>query len=305
VRRAGARLEGRVEWRDASDQWEGERTFSSRNETCAHIVRGMAFATATQIQLLAETGAAATATPATVGTAGATNATNSEGGAEATEAPPPAGAPSAPPEPRTPATKVERPPVPTPEPPAAVESAGPAAAPGAEGREPLIAVEAGIGVIDDAGDAPVMVAPRIAVTAGRPSGFGLRLAASGFGPSAQITRLEGTAQIDRYLVALQLIRFFRPGSLLQPFAAVGGGVQVVRARGVSATPALDHEANALSGLFAASGGLGIVLAARLSLIVEVEALLYRPEVTVQVGSSDAARLDGFGVFAHGGFLARF
>src|SRR4051794_13550330 len=49
----GGRLAGLVEWRDAADQWEGERTFSSRNETCAQLVRTMALATAVQIQLLA------------------------------------------------------------------------------------------------------------------------------------------------------------------------------------------------------------------------------------------------------------
>lgn len=51
---AGAgRLEGQVQWRDASDQWEGERTFSSASETCAKMSRAMALATAIQIELLA------------------------------------------------------------------------------------------------------------------------------------------------------------------------------------------------------------------------------------------------------------
>ena len=306
VRRAGGRLEGRVEWRDASDQWEGERTFSSRDESCTHMVRGMAFATATQIQLLAEIDAAARSnTAAGAGAAGSANAearteARTDGRSQPTDAAP--ARPPAPPEPPAPPPKAETT-TPVAPPSATVEVHGPPTTEG-ESREPLIAVEAGIGVIEDAGDAPGIVAPRIAVTVGRPSAFGLRLAASGFGPSAQVTRPEGSAQIDRYLVTLQLVRFFRSGHLLQPFAAVGGGGQVVRARGFS-TSAPTHDASAVSGLVAAGGGLGIVLAARLSVIVEVEALLYRPEVTVQVGSSDAAHLDGFGLFAHGGFLARF
>ena len=49
----GPRMGGRVEWRDASDQWEGERTFSARNESCAEMARAMALATAIQIDLLA------------------------------------------------------------------------------------------------------------------------------------------------------------------------------------------------------------------------------------------------------------
>jgi hypothetical protein len=45
---SGARMAGRVEWRDASDQWEGERTFSSRSESCAEMARAMARASPTK-----------------------------------------------------------------------------------------------------------------------------------------------------------------------------------------------------------------------------------------------------------------
>jgi len=50
---SAGRLEGQVQWRDAKDQWEGERTFSSASETCAKMSRAMALATAIQIELLA------------------------------------------------------------------------------------------------------------------------------------------------------------------------------------------------------------------------------------------------------------
>src|SRR5262245_33487266 len=41
-RRAG--IEGRVEWRDAEGEVRGERTFWSRNETCAQLAHAIALA---------------------------------------------------------------------------------------------------------------------------------------------------------------------------------------------------------------------------------------------------------------------
>ncbi|HVV50667.1 MAG TPA: hypothetical protein VHO06_13460, partial [Polyangia bacterium] len=94
---------------------------------------------------------------------------------------------------------------------------------------------------------------------------------------------------------------------LQPLVAAGVGWQDVRARGSSAMPTLAaaHEAQAFSGLLAAGGGVAVALAARLSAVVEVEALLFQPPVTVRVGAMEAAHLDGAALYAHGGLLARF
>jgi hypothetical protein len=274
---SGARMAGRVEWRDASDQWEGERTFSSRSESCAEMARAMALATAIQIQLLASAGEGSPAGPA---------------------------AESKPPEP---GIADDKPVVgaPAPAPVAVIDDGGPAVAPAA--REPRIAVDVGVGVIQDFGAGPAFVVPRIAVSLGRPSAIGLRLAASGLGPGADVTRSEGVAQIDRLLMTLELIRLFRPGHIIQPTVAVGAGLQDVRVHGISAMPDLaqGHEGEVVSGVVAASAGLAFVLAARLSVVVEVEALFFRPSVTVEVGSSQAAYLDGAALFAHGGVLARF
>jgi hypothetical protein len=183
----------------------------------------------------------------------------------------------------------------------------PPAAPPPPPKEPWAAVDAGVGVIQDLGDGPTIVAPRIALSLGRPSAIGVRVAVSGFGPGAQITRPDGVAQIDRFLMTLQAVRFFRPGRVVQPLLAIGGGVQDVRARGISAMPSLAaaHEGQVFSGVAAASGGVAFFLAARLAVILEVEALLFRPAVTVEVGSARAAYLDGAALFAHGGVLARF
>jgi hypothetical protein len=258
----GGRLGGRVEWRDANDEWEGERTFASRRESCTDMARAMALATAIQIQLLSlpDTGAPAAAAPST---------------------PPPAEA---------------RPPAPLP----LVVVVPPPT------REPFLAVDVGAGVTQDLGDSPAFVLPRLAVTLGRPSALGVRLSAAGLGPGAQVTRPEGSAQIERFVMTLQAIRFFRAGWRVQPLVAGGVGWQEISAQGTSAMLSVAaHDKHAFTGLVAVGGGLTVALAPHLAAIVEAEVLLFRPEVDVQIGSSDAAHLDGVTLFVHGGLLARF
>ena len=265
----GSRMGGRVEWRDANDQWEGERTFSSRNESCAEMARAMALATAIQIDLLA-----------------------------VPDQPPPE-KPAA--EASAPAAKVDgsKPVVVVPPPPIVIKPPAPPP------REPRVAVDVGVGALQDFGGAPLFVLPRMAVSIGRLSVLGLRLAVSGLGPSADVTRTEGVAQLNRFMMTLEVVRLFRAGEVLQPLLAAGAGWQDVGVKGVSADLSRDHEGHATSGLITASGGFAWTLTARLSVLVEVEALLYWPSLTVDVGSSPPAHLDGAAVFAHGGLLARF
>jgi hypothetical protein len=259
---AGGRLGGRVEWRDANDEWEGERTFASRRESCSDMARAMALATAIQIQLLARPEAAPEPKP---------------------PAPPPVEA---------------RPPAP---PPAVVVAPRPTPP-----REPVVAVDVGAGVAQDFGDSPAFVLPRLAVTLGRPSALGLRLSAAGLGPGAQVTRPEGSAQITRFIMTLEAIWFFRAGRAVQPLVAAGVGWQEVSAQGTSATPsAAAHDKRAVTGLAVGGAGLAFTLAWRLAAVVEADALLYTPPVTVQIGSSEAAHLDGVTLYVHGGLLARF
>lgn len=267
----GPRMGGRVEWRDASDQWEGERTFSARNESCAEMARAMALATAIQIDLLAIPEQPAPERPAA-------------------EVKPPAAE-----------LADARPTVVLPVAPVVVETPAPAPASG----EPRIAVAVAVGAIQNFGDAPIFVVPRLAVSWGRPSAIGVRLTASGLGPGADVTRTEGVAQMNLFVMTLELIRFFRPGRLLQPLVAAGGGWQDVRVKGLSADAARDHEGQVFSALLTASGGVAFALTTRLSMVVEVEALLFWPSVSVEVGGSRAAYLDGASLFAHGGLLARF
>jgi hypothetical protein len=258
-----ARIGGRVEWRDANDEWEGERTFSSRNESCAQMARSMALATAIQIQLLAHVEKDLAEKPAS--------------------------------EPPRPPIVVEAKPPPAPVPP-------PPAAP----KPPTVMVEAGLGALEDFGGAPALMIPRLAITVGRPSILSVRLALGGLGPGANVTRPDGVAEIDRVLVTVSALHFFRSGARLQPLVTLGAGWQDIQASGISTMPMLvSHDTHALTALIAASGGLAFAFGGRFAAVAELEVLLFRPAVTVNVGSAEAAHLDGVTVFAHGGLLARF
>jgi hypothetical protein len=264
---SGGRMGGRIEWRDAQGEWEGERTFSSRNESCAAMARTVELATAIQIELLATLG----------------------------------GAPQAEAEPAEP--EEERPP---PSPVKAVVEDSNLVAPPAP-REPLFGASLGVGVIDDLSGTPSFAVPRLAVLVGRPRVLALRLAASGLGPGGQVSGLEGTAQLDRFVGTLDAVRSFRNDRRIQPMVSAGIGVQEVRIRGTSAMPSLaaGHDGQRVSGLLTAGAGLGFALARRLSFVLEGDALYFRPSVTVKIGSSTVATMDGVALFIHGGLLARF
>ena len=60
---SGRALLGRLEWRNAAQQWIGERTFPSRSGDCGELVRAMGFALALQLQLMAATAPRTAALP--------------------------------------------------------------------------------------------------------------------------------------------------------------------------------------------------------------------------------------------------
>jgi hypothetical protein len=303
----GARIAGRIEWRGANDEGEGERTFWSRSESCAELVRGMAFAMTIQIQLLAASGpgperAGGDAADAGGGRTEGERANGERANGGAASALPPAAAASSEARPQ-PVAVAAAPSAPAP---ASVPAAAPSPAVLA-GRQTRIGVALGVGAMQDLGDSPVFWLPRLAVSLDRPSGFGGRLAVSGLGPGAQVTGLEGVARLDRFVATLELVRSFRAGRIVQPLLAAGAGAQDIRVRGTSAMPVLAHAhaGQSFTALVTASGGAMVALGARLWAIVEVQALLFYPSVAVEVGSAEAARLDGVTLFVHGGALARF
>jgi hypothetical protein len=282
ARRTG--VEGSVEWRTAQGEVRGERKFWSRNESCGQLAHAIALVTAIQIQLLeaADEGRAAETPPA-----------------------PAPGEPGAAPPPSAPTAPAPTPPL-APAP-AALPPRPAGATPAPAPREPWFTVDAGVGVLQDLGDAPAVVVPRLAVSVGRPRAFGVRLAAAGLGPGADVARPEGVAHLDRSFMTLEIVRSFRIGRSIEPSLGLGGSLAYAHVHGVSAMPSLAqaHDNHALSGGVAASAGLAFVFAAPLALAAEVQALLTRPSVTVQIGSGQAARLDGAAIVVNGGLLARF
>ena len=269
----GARMGGRVEWRDANDQWEGERTFSSRNESCAEMARAMALATAIQIDLLAIPDQAPLEKPAV-------------------EAKPPA------------AKLAEAKPAVAP--PAPAGRGRNARAPAGSRKSRASPSRSGWGRFRISGTLRLFVLPRIAVSVGRLSVIGVRLALSGLGPGADVTRTDGVAQMNRFVMTLELVRLFRAGRMLQPLLAVGAGWQDVGVKGISADVSRDHEGQAVSGLVHGERRFGLRRSRRGSRSSSrSRRLLFWPSVTVEVGSSQAAHLDGAALFAHGGLLARF
>ena len=296
LRASGGHVEGQVVWRGAGGEWEGERGFSSRRESCAQIARAMALATSIQIHLLTEAAKGASPSPA-----------------PDARSPPPAGNVPSSPSPPAPVAAPATPTTPTPTPvdgdaDATVATTSPAESPAEwPEREPIFAVGLGGGVLWDFGDAPGMVVPRLSVSVGRPTGIGVRLAASGFGPEAEVVRPEGNGRIDRFVMALSLVRCFRAGHVVQPLVSVGGGWHRLHARGFSAMPsvAAAHDGHVLSGLATASGGVAFVLDRRISIVVEVEGLLFWPAAVVRIGTEEVARFGSATLLAHAGLLVRF
>ena len=288
----GSGIGGRVEWRDQSDRWEGERTFSTRRDNCGGMTRAMALATAIQIRLLEGQEHATAVAPVTeslplplhnpeVAEVPAVTAVTVD--------PPVPAPPPPPPPPPPPAPSVE-------EPPPVVTASSEAA----------VSLEVGAGVVQDTGNGPLFTLPRLALSLGRPSTVQLRLAASGLGPGTQVGNMAGSAQLDRLIVVLGVVHFFRTDHLLQPLLSAGLGWQRLHVQGTSAMPQLAaaHEGQISSGLATVGGGLAYTLVRGLSLLVEVEGMLFRPSASVAVGFPKTS-LNGAAVFARGGLLARF
>jgi hypothetical protein len=131
----GRAIEARVEWRDPAGHWAGEQTFPPVITDCPRFARGVAFALAVQIQLLAAGPPAAAPT----------------GGPPAIAAPPPEKPPAAPAAP---------PPVPavTPVPPAPVPVVIVIPPAPRRARGPALAAGAGSGVGFGMSSSPVLLA---------------------------------------------------------------------------------------------------------------------------------------------------
>ncbi len=179
----------------------------------------------------------------------------------------------------------------------------PAAPPPARGAR--FALGVGVGLLNDFGDAPLTWAPQIALCYGAPAGIGVRLFASGLGPSTSVSASMGSARFDRSIVTLGLVRSFRSDRIVQPLIGIAGGINYLAAHGNSSTAGADYDRGAVSGLGMASVGVGFALTTRLAILAEADVLMTWPAREVIVGFETVATFDHPSLFAHAGLLASF
>jgi hypothetical protein len=266
IHASAGRLEGQVQWRDAKDQWEGERTFSSASETCAKMSRAMALATAIQIELLASI--AEGDEPAPEQPAEVLDEPAATYRLVAAEPPPP---PSPPSEPRV-AVSASL---------GVIKDVGD----GPLFAVPRLAVTLG---------RPSSLGVRITA-----SGFGPNAEVRRTDGAAEIGRLLATVEVTRLFRAQHRLQpLLALGAGLQDLHV--HGISAMPAL------AAAHDARVFSGVLVAGGGVAIMLGARIFFVVEADVMLFRPSMKVSIGSSlEAAHLDSVALFANGGVLARF
>jgi len=172
-------------------------------------------------------------------------------------------------------------------------------------RGARFAVGVGVGLLNDFGDAPMTWAPQIALSYGRPAGIGLRLFASGFGPSTSVSASMGSARFERTIATLGLVRSFRAERIVQPLIGIAGGINYLVAHGNSSTAGADYDRAAVTGLGMASVGVGFALTTRLAILAEADVLMTWPVREVVVGYDTVATFDRPSLFAHAGLLATF
>jgi hypothetical protein len=156
----------------------------------------------------------------------------------------------------------------------------------------------------DFGDAPAFWAPQLAASWGRPDGVGVRLAASGFGPGADVSSDMGSAHIGRAIVTLGLVRSLRTDRTIQPTFGVGAGVQHLAVHGTS-PPQLAHDPSAFSAVAMVSVGVALAFARRVAAVAEADTAFIWPAAKVRIGDADVATFDRPSLFTHLGLLATF
>jgi hypothetical protein len=172
-------------------------------------------------------------------------------------------------------------------------------------RGPVLALAAGASVWQDMSSAPAMLAPFVALTFGNAEWLGVRLMASGLGTGAEVSTPSGSIRIERSMASVGLVRLFRPQRVVQPIVSVAAGIHYLFAQGTSASSLPMYDRRALSGLASASGGVVVALGPRLSLVGELEVLLFWPSDIIQANGTDAVRFDRPTLFARAGLLASF
>ncbi|MEP6652716.1 MAG: hypothetical protein ABJA82_05130 [Myxococcales bacterium] len=134
-------------------------------------------------------------------------------------------------------------------------------------------------------DLAAAYAPLLRISWGRPTGYLFRLTATGFGSSPTLYAVEGQAQTEQTVLLGEALRVFRPGARLQPFAGLAAGVQRVHSSGTGVSSLFPNYSGttdaAVAGL---TGGLGIRLASRLALVLDLDAFVSLPRTAVLIAT---------------------
>jgi hypothetical protein len=184
----------------------------------------------------------------------------------------------------------------------------PEAPPPAVATEPPARLRMGIGVGLFLDAAPVLWAPALIASYGRPAGVALRLDLVGLGPGADVSANDGTgtgARLQRAAAWLGLEHAFRSEQRVHPVVSVGAGAQYLDAQGTGSSADHERRIHGWSALMAAGGGLTVELGPHLALLAEARGLVTWPSVVVQVGDSTQIRFDRLTAFTNVGLLGTF
>lgn len=177
-----------------------------------------------------------------------------------------------------------------PDPPAPSESpAGPASPPGSE--EPaVLAVDAGMAVIQNVEGPPPLLVPIGRVRLGFTSWLHARFSAAGLGTRPEVETSYGSATVSQSFLLLEVGTVLRPDELIRPMWSVGSGVLHVNIDGTGTSPYVGESAE--EWLAAIDVGLGLALAfrSRSAAVVELHTLVALPHPVIRFADTNAAAL---------------
>jgi hypothetical protein len=168
-----------------------------------------------------------------------------------------------------------------------------------------IGVEAALGWLDSAGAVSGAWQPILRASWGGAHGWGVRLAAAGFGSDASLHAALGSAQIRQQLATAEIVRGFRAGRLVQPVASLGAGAYGARIEGIAAPGSTGVTTDSWSALVTAGAGVVLPLALHVALAADAHVLVAVPYTAVRFGSVEAGNTGWPSLLVSAGLLATF
>jgi hypothetical protein len=181
-----------------------------------------------------------------------------------------------------------------------VEPTKPDREPGRTPRKLWFGLSAGLGVLLGSGNLDPLFAPSLNCVLGfgepgpdaLPLAVDLRLGAVGFGPSEQLERDQGSAQVGQALGELSAALRLVTHVPVEPWLSLGAGVYTLGVQGSASEPYMGHDQRFWSAL----GSLGLGLRSRpwahLTLSASAELLGTLTRATVRIDDQTVARAAG-------------